>query len=80
MNILSVISSSDLANGGPIYLCNSQKKFLKKKCNIKIFFINKVSFLKILLYLLGFKIKKIADILLKFNLDRKSTRLNSSHT
>jgi glycosyltransferase involved in cell wall biosynthesis len=68
MNILSVISRNDLANGGPIYLCNSQKKFLKKKCNIKIFFINEVSLLKILLYLLGFKIKKIADILLKFNL------------
>lgn len=68
MNILSVISSNDLANGGPIYICNSQKKFLKKKCNLKIFSINKVSILKILLYLLGFKIKKIANIILKFNL------------
>jgi len=68
MNILSIISSKDLSYGGPIYLCNSQKKFLKKKCKIKIFAINRLSIFKVLLYFLGFKKIKIFNILFKFNL------------
>jgi glycosyltransferase involved in cell wall biosynthesis len=68
MNILSIITSEDLSTGGPIYLCNSQKKFLSKKCYIKIFSINNIGVVKFLLFFLGYKRKKILNILLKFSL------------
>ena len=68
MNILSLVSTKDLRSGGPIYLCNSQKKFLQKKAYIKILCLNKISFYKFLLYFFGFKNKKINNVLLKFNL------------
>ena len=68
MNILSIIDSKDLSGGGPIYLCNSQKKFLSKKCYIKIFSVNNIDVVKFILFVLGYKRKKIIDILLKFSL------------
>jgi glycosyltransferase involved in cell wall biosynthesis len=68
MNILSIIDSKDLSSGGPIYLCNSQKKFLSKKCYIKIFSVNNIDIVKFILFVLGYKRKKIIDILLKFSL------------
>ncbi len=68
MNILSIIDSKDLSSGGPIYLCNSQKKFLSKKCYIKIFSINNINIVKFILFVLGYKRKKIIDIMLKFSL------------
>ena len=68
MKILSIIGSSDLSGGGPIYLCNSQKKFLSKQCYIKILPINSISFLKCFLFFFGYKRKKLANLLLKFSL------------
>jgi glycosyltransferase involved in cell wall biosynthesis len=68
MNILSIITSEDLSSGGPIYLCNSQKKFLSKKCYIKIFSINNIGVVKFFLFFLGYKRKKILNILVKFSL------------
>lgn len=68
MNILSIVTTKDLRSGGPIYLCNSQKKFLQKKSYIKIISLNKISFYKFLLYCFGFKNKKINNVFLKFNL------------
>jgi glycosyltransferase involved in cell wall biosynthesis len=68
MNILSIVTTKDLTSGGPIYLCNSQKKFLQKKNYIKIISLNEISFYKFLLYFFGFKNKKINNVLLKFNL------------
>lgn len=68
MKILSIIGSNDLSGGGPVYLCNSQKNFLSKQCYIKIFSINSISFLKFFLFFLGYKRKKLANLLLKFSL------------
>jgi glycosyltransferase involved in cell wall biosynthesis len=67
MNILSIVGTKDLSSGGPIYLANSQKKFLSNKCNIKLISINNVSILKIFIYYLGYKKKKLENILLKFD-------------
>lgn len=67
MNILSIVGSKDLSNGGPIYLGNLQKKFLSNKCNIKLISINNVSLLKIFIYFLGYKNKKLVNILSKFD-------------
>jgi len=68
MNILSIIDTKDLSSGGPIYLCNSQKKFLSKKCYVKIFAADNIDVVKFILFVLGYKRKKIIDILLKFSL------------
>jgi glycosyltransferase involved in cell wall biosynthesis len=68
MKILSIIGSSDLSGGGPVYLCNSQKKFLSKQCYIKILPINSISFLKCFLFFFGYKRQKLANLLLKFSL------------
>lgn len=68
MNILSIVQTKDLRNGGPIYLGNLQKKFLSNKCNIKLISINNLSIFKIFIYFLGYKNKKLENILLKFNL------------
>jgi glycosyltransferase involved in cell wall biosynthesis len=67
MNILSIIETKDLNTGGPIYLCNSQKKFLSNKCYIKILSLENVSLIRILMYFLGYKNKKLTNLLLKFS-------------
>jgi poly(glycerol-phosphate) alpha-glucosyltransferase len=67
MNILSIVGTKDLSSGGPIYLANLQKKFLINKCNIKLISINNVSILKLFIYFLGYKKKKLENILLKFD-------------
>lgn len=58
MKILSVISSKNLSEGGPIYLCNSQKKFLSQKCYIRIYDYKKLSLIKTVLFFFGYKKKK----------------------
>ena len=60
MNILSVVATKDLRSGGPIYLCNSQKKFLQKKAYIKILCLNKISFYKLFTILIIIKNKLIS--------------------
>jgi glycosyltransferase involved in cell wall biosynthesis len=67
MNILSVVQSKDLNSGGPIYLCNAQKKFLSNRCYIKIISLENISLIRILMYFLGYKNKKLTNLLLKFS-------------
>ena len=68
MNILSIVRTKNLNSGGPIYLCNSQKKYLQKNNYIKIISLNQINFYRFLLLFFGLKNKKINNILLKFNL------------